>query len=67
MGGVEPPSPYRFVSMSEPVTWVAVRREHGCWKCRLRVFVHWPRPFRHFGCGPAVDPFPGMARLEDLL
>ena len=66
MGGVSEQNPYRLVSMSEHVAWVVVHYERGCWRCRLRVRFRWPRPYRHFNCGPARG-FPGVARLEDLL
>ena len=58
---------WRFVSVSDPVTWTCERYPRGCWKCRTRQLIRWPRPYRHFGCGPARDPFPGVPSLADLI
>lgn len=52
--------------LSDSVTWTVEHFPRGCWRCRLRARLRWPRPYRHFNCGPA-DKFPGVARLEDLL
>ncbi len=52
-------SDWRFVSVSDPVTWTCERYPDGCWKCRLRKRVRWPRPYRHFNCGPERG-FPGV-------
>ena len=59
-------SDYRFVSLSDQVAWTCQRYPRGCWKCRLRVLVRWPRPYRHFNCGPERG-FPGVPPLADLL
>ena len=55
-----------FMSVSDPVYWTCERYPRGCWMCRLRVLVRWPRPYRHFNCGPERG-FPGVPTLADLL
>ncbi len=58
-------SEYRFVSLSDPVTWTCKRYPEGCWKCRLRVLILWPRPYRHFNCGPERG-FPGVPLVSEI-
>lgn len=55
-------SDYRFVGLSDQVTWTCERYPQGCWRCRLRVLTRWPRPYRHFNCGPERG-FPGVPLL----
>lgn len=57
---------YRFAGMSDAITWTAERKPRGCWKCHLRALIRWPRPYRHFGCGPERG-FPGVPSLADLI
>jgi hypothetical protein len=57
---------WRFVSMSDPVYWTCERRPKGCWKCRVRKVARWPRPYRHWNCGPVRDPFPGVPTITEL-
>ena len=55
---------WEYVSVSDQVTWTCERKVRGCWKCRLRALVRWPRPYRHFNCGPVADPFPGIPVID---
>jgi hypothetical protein len=57
--------PFRFASLSDPVTWTCQHYPEGCWKCRLRKRVRWPRPYRHFNCGPERG-FPGVPLMSEL-
>lgn len=58
-------SDWRFVSVSELVMWTCERYPEGCRWCRLRKRVRWPRPYRHFGCGPERG-FPGIPVIGEL-
>ena len=64
--GSAPEGGWQFFEMSEAVTWTVERKPQGCWKCRLRALIRWPRPYRHFGCGPERG-FPGVPTLADLI
>ena len=65
-GAPDPVSDWRFVSVSDAVTWTCERYPEGCWRCRARKLIRWPRPYRHWNCGPERG-FPGVPSLADLL